>query len=71
MQLLVMKVDLLKTAIAKDIIGMDVSASEFYGSDKTYDLNFKEKNNNGAAKISSEKVNDLYRSFSAGYPKID
>ncbi|KAI3892738.1 hypothetical protein MKX03_017776, partial [Papaver bracteatum] len=71
MQLLVMKVDLLKTAIAKDIIGMDVSTSEFYGSDKTYDLNFKEKNNNGAAKISGEKVNDLYRSFSAGYPKID
>ncbi|CAA3014687.1 Enolase [Olea europaea subsp. europaea] len=41
--------ELLKTAIAKlgyagkVIIGMDVAASEFYGSDKTYDLNFKEE----------------------------
>ncbi|KAJ0088756.1 hypothetical protein Patl1_32358 [Pistacia atlantica] len=40
--------ELLKTAIAKAgytgkvVIGMDVAASEFYGSDKTYDLNFKE-----------------------------
>lgn len=25
------------------VIGMDVAASEFYGSDKTYDLNFKEE----------------------------
>lgn len=25
------------------VIGMDVAASEFYGKDKTYDLNFKEE----------------------------
>lgn len=25
------------------VIGMDVAASEFYGSDQTYDLNFKEE----------------------------
>jgi enolase len=25
------------------VIGMDVAASEFYGADKTYDLNFKEE----------------------------
>ncbi|KAJ6331361.1 hypothetical protein OIU76_009858 [Salix suchowensis] len=43
--------ELLKTAIAKAgytgkvVIGMDVAASEFYGTDKTYDLNFKEENN--------------------------
>ncbi|KAB2607709.1 enolase-like [Pyrus ussuriensis x Pyrus communis] len=41
--------ELLKTAIEKAgytgkvVIGMDVAASEFYGSDKTYDLNFKEE----------------------------
>nr|DAD48670.1 TPA_asm: hypothetical protein HUJ06_018607 [Nelumbo nucifera] len=41
--------ELLKTAIAKAgytdrvVIGMDVAASEFYGKDKTYDLNFKEE----------------------------
>ncbi|THG09761.1 hypothetical protein TEA_019726 [Camellia sinensis var. sinensis] len=41
--------ELLKMAIAKAgytgkvVIGMDVAASEFYGSDKTYDLNFKEE----------------------------
>ncbi|KZV56517.1 Enolase [Dorcoceras hygrometricum] len=41
--------ELLKTAIVKAgytgkvVIGMDVAASEFYGSDKTYDLNFKEE----------------------------
>ncbi|KAI3845527.1 hypothetical protein MKX03_015202, partial [Papaver bracteatum] len=51
--------ELLKTAIDKA------------GSDKTYDLNFKEDNNNGAAKISSEKSKDLYKSFSAEYPRID
>ena len=25
------------------VIGMDVAASEFYGKDKNYDLNFKEE----------------------------
>ncbi|PHT70698.1 Enolase [Capsicum annuum] len=41
--------ELLKTAIdkagytGKVVIGMDVAASEFYGKDKTYDLNFKEE----------------------------
>ncbi|CDP11691.1 unnamed protein product [Coffea canephora] len=34
------------------VIGMDVAASEFYGKDKTYDLNFKEENNDGSQKIS-------------------
>ncbi|RZC76798.1 hypothetical protein C5167_000928 [Papaver somniferum] len=68
--------ELLKTAIAKAgytkevVIGMDVAASEFYGSDKTYDLNFKEENNNGAAKISGEKLKDLYKSFAAEYPIV-
>ncbi|KAK1389710.1 Phosphopyruvate hydratase [Heracleum sosnowskyi] len=41
--------ELLKTTIEKAgytgkvFVGMDVAASEFYGTDKTYDLNFKEE----------------------------
>ncbi|RZC48775.1 hypothetical protein C5167_017200 [Papaver somniferum] len=69
--------ELLKTAVAKAgytkevVIGMDVAASKFYGSDKTFDLNFKEENNNGAANISGEKLKDMYKSFAAEYPRID
>ncbi|CAN1275782.1 unnamed protein product [Linum perenne] len=59
--------ELLKTAIAKAgytdkhqvVIGMDVAASEFYGSDKS---------NDGSAKISGEALKDLYKSFVAEYP---
>ncbi|GMI96630.1 LOW EXPRESSION OF OSMOTICALLY RESPONSIVE GENES 2, enolase 2 [Hibiscus trionum] len=67
--------ELLKTAIAKAgytgkvVIGMDVAASEFYGSDKkTYDLNFKEENNDGSQKISGDALKDLYKSFVSEYP---
>ena len=69
--------ELLKTAIAKAgytdkvVIGMDVAASEFYGEkDKTYDLNFKEENNDGKAKISGEQLKDLYKSFVSEYPIV-
>ncbi|ESQ45198.1 hypothetical protein EUTSA_v10010378mg [Eutrema salsugineum] len=68
--------ELLKTAIEKAgytgkvVIGMDVAASEFYSSDKTYDLNFKEENNNGSEKISGEALKDLYKSFVAEYPIV-
>lgn len=69
--------ELLKTAIAKAgytdkvVIGMDVAASEFYGEkDKTYDLNFKEENNNGKEKISGEQLKDLYKSFVSEYPIV-
>jgi hypothetical protein len=31
-------------------IGMDVASSEFYTEDKMYDLNFKEKENDGSGK---------------------
>ncbi|RID46958.1 hypothetical protein BRARA_I03593 [Brassica rapa] len=41
---------------------MDVAASEFYTSDKTYDLNFKEEQ-----KISGDALKDLYKSFLAEY----
>ncbi|KAH7512100.1 hypothetical protein FEM48_Zijuj12G0054700 [Ziziphus jujuba var. spinosa] len=69
--------ELLKTAIAKAgytgkvVIGMDVAASEFYGSDsKTYDLNFKEENNDGSQKISGDALKDVYKSFVAEYPIV-
>ncbi|XP_019426170.1 PREDICTED: enolase-like [Lupinus angustifolius] len=66
--------ELLKLAIAKAgytdkvVIGMDVAASEFYTSDKKYDLNFKEENNDGKQKISGDALKDLYKSFVAEYP---
>ncbi|KAE8729310.1 Enolase 2 [Hibiscus syriacus] len=67
--------ELLKTAIdkagytGKVVIGMDVAASEFYGSDKkTYDLNFKEENNDGSQKISGDALKDLYKTFVSEYP---
>uniref|UniRef100_A0A2P2MG80 phosphopyruvate hydratase n=1 Tax=Rhizophora mucronata TaxID=61149 RepID=A0A2P2MG80_RHIMU len=68
--------ELLNTAIAKAgytgkvVIGMDVAASEFYVSDKTYDLNFKEENNDGSRKISGDALKDLYKSFVAEYPIV-
>ncbi|KAH9674852.1 Enolase [Citrus sinensis] len=68
--------ELLNTAIAKAgytgkvVIGMDVAASEFYGSDKTYDLNFKEENNDGSQKISGDALKDLYKSFISDYPIV-
>ncbi|XP_031103606.1 enolase [Ipomoea triloba] len=68
--------ELLKTAIEKAgytgkvVIGMDVAASEFYGKDKTYDLNFKEENNDGKQKISGDQLKDLYKSFVSEYPIV-
>ncbi|KAG7560654.1 Enolase C-terminal TIM barrel domain [Arabidopsis thaliana x Arabidopsis arenosa] len=52
------------------IQGMDVAASEFYSSDKKYDLNFKEENNNGSQKISGDALKDLYKSFVSEYPIV-
>lgn len=69
--------ELLKTAIAKAgytgkvVIGMDVAASEFYDSkDKTYDLNFKEENNDGSQKISGDSLKNVYKSFVTEYPIV-
>ncbi|KAJ3672687.1 hypothetical protein LUZ60_007408 [Juncus effusus] len=69
--------ELLKTAIAKAgytgkvVIGMDVAASEFYGEkDQTYDLNFKEENNDGSQKISGDELKDVYKSFASEYPIV-
>ncbi|KAJ7526654.1 hypothetical protein O6H91_16G017300 [Diphasiastrum complanatum] len=69
--------ELLKIAIEKAgytgkvVIGMDVAASEFYGAeDKTYDLNFKEENNDGSQKISGDELIKLYESFAEEYPIV-
>ncbi|CAL9102650.1 unnamed protein product [Musa acuminata var. zebrina] len=69
--------ELLKTAIAKAgytgkvVIGMDVAASEFYSEkDKTYDLNFKEENNDGSQKISGDSLKNVYKSFVSEYPIV-
>ncbi|KAI9092521.1 hypothetical protein K1719_027649 [Acacia pycnantha] len=69
--------ELLKTAIAKAgytgkvVIGMDVAASEFYSNnDKTYDLNFKEENNDGSQKISGDSLKNVYKSFVTDYPIV-
>ncbi|KAH7537908.1 hypothetical protein FEM48_Zijuj03G0142800 [Ziziphus jujuba var. spinosa] len=69
--------ELLKTAIAKAgytgkvVIGMDVAASEFYDNkDKTYDLNFKEENNDGSQKISGDSLKNVYKSFVSDYPIV-
>jgi enolase len=69
--------ELLKVAIdkagytGKVVIGMDVAASEFYNDgDKTYDLNFKEENNDGSQKISGDALKDLYKSFTSEYPIV-
>jgi len=68
--------DLIRTAIAKAgytgkiKIGMDVAASEFYTEDGKYDLNFKEKNNDGSQVISSKELLNLYKSFIAKSPIV-
>jgi len=69
--------ELLKTAIAKAgytgkvVIGMDVAASEFYNEkDHTYDLNFKEENNDGSQKISGDSLKNVYKSFVTDYPIV-
>ncbi|KAG2384913.1 Enolase protein [Vigna angularis] len=53
------------------VIGMDVAASEFYNNkDKTYDLNFKEENNDGSQKISGDSLKNVYKSFVTDYPIV-
>ena len=54
----------------KVVIGINVVASKFYGQDKTYDLNFKEENNDGSNKISGYELIKLYESFVDEYPII-
>lgn len=52
------------------VIGMDVAASEFYKPDGTYDLNFKEENNDGSFKKSVDEMIELYTSFIKDFPVV-
>jgi enolase len=49
---------------------MDVAASEFFGEDNKYDLDFKTKNNDGSKKLDTKQLTDLYISFTENYPII-
>jgi hypothetical protein len=51
-------------------IGMDVAASEFFTKDGKYDLNFKEKNNDGKAVLTGTELANLYKKFTEDYPVI-
>lgn len=51
-------------------IGMDVAASEFLTKDGKYDLNFKEKDNDGSQVLSPEKLKDMYTGFCKDYPIV-
>jgi len=67
---------LLKSAIEKAgytgkvTIGMDVAASEFRTKDNAYDLDFKNKQNEGKMKISGDKLGDLYKEFIKEFPIV-
>jgi hypothetical protein len=52
------------------VIGMDVAASEFYKPDGTYDLNFKEENNDGSFKKSVDEMIELYTGFIKDFPVV-
>jgi len=67
--------ELLKAAIARAgyteqvKIGMDVAASEFF-TEGSYDLNFKEKNNDKSQVISGTQLAHLYTDWVKEYPII-
>ncbi|KAF4372157.1 hypothetical protein F8388_000373 [Cannabis sativa] len=71
--------ELLKTAIAKagytgkasfSISGIYASTYNLQLKDKTYDLNFKEENNDGSQKISGDSLKNVYKSFVTDYPIV-
>ncbi len=50
---------------------MDVAAGEFYVHDNdTYDLDFKNTDNDGSLQISGDKLLDIYKSFIDNYPMV-
>jgi len=51
-------------------IGMDVAASEFFTEDKMYDLNFKEKDNDGSGKKTGAEMLEMYKGFVEHYGVI-
>lgn len=53
------------------MIGMDVAASEFLTEDKqSYDLDFKNPNNDGSQRKTGAEMLELYQKFCADYPII-
>lgn len=66
--------DLIVKAIAaagytdKVKIGMDAAASEFLTEDKQYDLNFKNKPNDGSQKKTPDQLLEIYKEFVKEYP---
>jgi len=54
----------------KIVFGMDVAASEFYGEDKMYDLDFKTKNNDGSMKMSGEQMAQMYKDLASEFPIV-
>lgn len=51
-------------------IGLDVAASEFYGSDQKYDLDFKTPNNDGSHKKSGVELIEMYKKMCQDYPIV-
>lgn len=47
--------------MGRAVTGLDVVASEIYGSYKTYKLNSKEESDDGSLEISSDEVKYLYK----------
>jgi enolase len=51
-------------------IGMDVAASEFLTEDGKYDLNFKNKPNDGSEVKTGDELIDMYKAFTKDFPVI-
>lgn len=51
-------------------IGMDVAASEFFGEDGNYNLDFKSKEPNPALKVTPSGLADIYRDMCSKYPIV-
>lgn len=52
-------------------VGMDVAASEFWKeSQKVYDLDFKNENNDGSQCLTGEKLGEMYKDFCANFPMV-
>lgn len=68
--------NLIQTALEKSgyagkvKIGMDVAASEFLTKDGNYDLNFKEKNNDGKDVVTPSGLSQLYKDFVSKHPLV-
>jgi len=51
-------------------LGMDVAASEFYKGDGKYDLDFKNKNNDGSFVKTGAELQQLYQEFCRDFPVV-